>query len=450
MKVVKFGGTSLSTAGQLKKACDIILADPARKIVVLSAPGKRYSNDMKVTDLLIMCAEKKLETGEAVNELAAVKSRFAEIAAGLGLDMEINNLIGSDLDARYSSSAADRLRYLDLMKAAGEDNSARLAAYYLKHTGVDATYVNPGDAGLYLNGDYGNAQVLPESYANLSVLRDREGILIFPGFFGYTKAGDVVTFSRGGSDISGSILAAATGAEMYENFTDVDFVFAANPGIVNSPEPIREITYSEMRELSYAGFSVLHEDTLEPVYKAGIPVNIRNTNNPSSPGTLITRSRKMDNGRYVTGVAGASGFCSIFVSKYLMNREIGFGRRLLSILEDEGISYEHMPSGIDNISIIVKERNLPPSIEQKVISRIRNELYVDDVYIERNQSLIIIVGAGMKNIIGLAAKATKALAEAEVNLEMINQGSSEISMMFGVVSENCEKAVRALYNEFFR
>ncbi|MDD5604197.1 MAG: aspartate kinase, partial [Eubacteriales bacterium] len=329
-------------------------------------------------------------------------------------------------------------------------NSARLAAVYLKSIGADAYYIDPGDAGLYLTDEFGNAQVLPESYANLSSLKDNRGIILFPGFFGYTKSGDVVTFSRGGSDITGSILAASVGAEVYENFTDVDFVFAANPGIVDSPEPIKEITYSEMRELSYAGFSVLHEDTLEPVYRAGIPVNIRNTNNPSSSGTMITKKGKADKERHVTGVAGASGFCSIFVSKYLMNREIGFGRKLLSILEDEGIPYEHMPSGIDNISVILKEKFLTASIENKIIGRIKNELYVDDVYIEHGQSLIIIVGIGMKNSLGLAARAAKALAAAKVNLEMINQGSSEISMMFGVIAENCEKAVKALYDEFFR
>jgi len=448
MKVVKFGGTSLATAEQIKKVCNIVISDPQRRIIVVSAPGKRFKDDIKVTDLLIECAEKYLQTGNADNQLNAVLERYKQIASDLVLPGEIIEVIESDLKKRLNGDISNKDKFMDSLKAAGEDNTAKLVAFYLKSIGVNAAYVDPAEAGLYLTDEYGNAQVLPESYQNLKVLKERSELIIFPGFFGYSKSGDVVTFPRGGSDITGSILAAAVGAELYENFTDVDSVFAANPNIIDNPKPIKEITYREMRELSYAGFSVLHEETLAPVFKANIPVCIKNTNNPSAPGTIITPSRK-DTEPHVTGIAGATGFCSIYVSKYMMNREVGFGRKLLQILEEEGISYEHTPSGIDNISVIINEKQLSKELEEKIMARIKNELSVDDVSITHDLALIIIVGEGMKNTIGMAARATRALSGASINIEMINQGSSEISIMFGVKADNCNKAVKALYDEFF-
>ena len=276
-----------------------------------------------------------------------------------------------------------------------------------------------------------------------------EGILIFPGFFGYTREGSVATFPRGGSDITGSILAAALKVDLYENFTDVDSVYAANPNIIKNPQAIPELTYREMRELSYAGFSVLHEETLVPVFRAGVPVCIKNTNNPSAPGTKISLTREFAPNK-VVGVASDSGFCCIYLSKFLMNREIGFGRKLLQILEDEGISYEHTPSGIDNISIILKQNQLKEGMEDKIIDRIKNELHVDDISVEHDLALIIIVGEGMKNAVGTASRATTSIAKTSISLEMINQGSSEITMMFAVKQTKASEAVVALYNEFFK
>jgi len=448
MKVSKFGGTSLADAQQIKKVCHIVTSDPERRLIVVSAPGKRFKDDIKVTDLLIACAEKFLSDGSADSELNSVVERYKEIADGLGLGNEIINIIKRDLESRISGFSGDRERFLDSFKAAGEDNSAKLVALYISSLGYEAEYINPKDAGLFLSSEYGNAQVLTESYSNLYALRDKKGILVFPGFFGYTKEGDVATFSRGGSDITGSILAAAVKANLYENFTDVDSVFAANPNIVDNPQPILELTYREMRELSYAGFSVLHEETLAPVFRAGIPVCIKNTNNPSSEGTIISIDRQ-PNSNQVVGIAADKGFCTIFVSKYLMNREIGFGRKLLEIFEDAELSYEHAPSGIDNISVILNTDHFDFSMEKIIVERIKKELEVDDVFVERNLALVIIVGEGMRNAIGVSAKATAALAEAGVNVDMINQGSSEISMMFGVLESDADKAVRALYHAFF-
>lgn len=449
MKVAKFGGTSLASAEQIKKVCAIILADQSRRIIVVSAPGKRYKEDTKVTDLLISYAELAI-AGEATDEaMALIVQRFMEIAQGLALDEEVTEKIIAELvETLTCKHIQDSSRFMDMIKAAGEDTNAKIVASYLASLGVEAAYVNPREAGLLLTDEAGNAHVLPEAYEKLRALKERRGIVIFPGFFGYSPEGVLVTFSRGGSDITGSILAAAVQAEMYENFTDVDSVYVVNPNLVENPKEIHEITYREMRELSYSGFSVFHEEALYPAYQAGIPVCIKNTNNPAAPGTMIVSERK-PNGSYVTGIASDKGFCSIYVSKYLMNREVGFGRKLLTILEDEGLSYEHTPSGIDNISVILRKKDFTEEIERRVLRRIKQELQAEDIVVEQDLALVMIVGEGMRRSVGTSARATAALARAKVNLEMINQGSSEVSMMFGVKEVDADRAVIALYEEFF-
>ncbi|MEI6131213.1 MAG: aspartate kinase [Bacillota bacterium] len=447
MKVAKFGGTSLANAEQIKKVCEIVVADSDRRIIVVSAPGKRDCEDVKVTDLLIRLAEKILNEEKSEMELEAVLKRFNEIIEDLGLGEESKSEIYNDILNRTQLSIAHAGKFMDCMKAAGEDNAAKITASYLKKIGYEASYVNPKDAGMFLSDDFGNARVLPQSYDLLEKLNERTGILIFPGFFGYTLKGEVATFPRGGSDISGSILAAAVKADVYENFTDVDSVFAANPKLIKDPQPIPVFTYEEMRELSYAGFSVLHEETLEPVYKRGIVVNIKNTNNPEAPGTLIVKSRDKT-GNPVVGIAIDKGFVNISVSKYMMNREVGFGRKLLQILEEEGISYDHTPSGIDNMSIIMREAQISGK-EERILGRIKAELDVDKCYIEYDKALVMVVGEGMIHAVGVAMRATAALAHANVNIEMINQGSSEVSLMFGVKAADAENALRALYKEFF-
>jgi len=448
MKVAKFGGTSLANASQIKKVCDIILSDPERQIIVVSAPGKRSKDDIKVTDLLIALADSSLKNGTADREFEAVVSRFKEITDELSLPDEIYRSIEKDIRDRLDMDKSHPEKYMDSLKAAGEDNCAKVVAGYLRSIGVNAAYVNPKEAGLFLSSEFGNAQVLPESYQNLNTLKSMPGIKIFPGFFGYTKDGEIVTFSRGGSDVTGSILAAAVDADLYENFTDVDNVFSVNPSIVANPHPITEMTYREMRELSYAGFGVFHEEALIPVYRKGIPVRIKNTNNPDSPGTTILPSLKRID-RPVVGIASDKGFCSINIRKYLMHREIGFGRKVLEILENEGLSYEHIPSGIDDISVILSEKGFDKSKEEIVTGRIKSELGVDEITVNRGLALIMLVGEGCRKTIGIASRATAAFARAGVNIEMINQGSSEVSIMFGVKAEDSDKAVVSLYNEFF-
>lgn len=448
LKVSKFGGSSLATGEQVNRVCDIITADPDRRLIVVSAPGKRHSQDIKVTDLLITAASERLSGNIGASECAEVIERYRNIASELELPPEVIEPIAHDLTERLEFSTDDSDLYMDTMKAGGEDNSARLIAQVLQTRGVEAHYVNPKDAGLLLSDEPGNAQVLPEAYTLLRNLSDRPGITIFPGFFGYSKEGKIVTFSRGGSDITGAILAGAVRAEVYENFTDVDSVFAANPSIVSNPAPISELTYSEMRELSYAGFSVFHDEALEPVYRAMVPVHIQNTNNPKAEGTLIVPKRASRD-IPIVGIAAMSGVCFVYLSKYLMNRQVGFGRRLLQILEGENISFEHIPSGIDNISVILREENLSAEKEKRVVEKIRQTLAPEDVFVERGLSLIMVVGEGMRQTIGIASRATGALAGAATNIEMINQGSNEVSMMFGVKSTDMETAVQALYEEFF-
>jgi aspartate kinase len=448
MKVCKFGGSSVASADQIRKICNIVVADSERKIVVVSAPGKRSKDDIKVTDLLITCAEARLDGDSAEEQLAAVIERFDSICSELGVDASVAENIAENLKTTIMGDTGHAGRYLDAVKAAGEDNCARVVAGELRNLGMDASYVNPGDAGLLLSDDYGNARLLPQSIEKLSKLGETKGIVVFPGFFGYTPEGEVVTFSRGGSDITGSILAAAVGAEVYENFTDVDSVLAADPSIVENAAPVAEITFREMRELSYAGFGVLHDEAIIPAVRSGIPICIKNTNAPELPGTMIVPEHVKVASR-VVGIAGNDGFCTVYVSKYLMNREIGFGRKLLQIFEEEGISFEHTPSGIDDMSVIIREKDFSLETEKLITDRIMNELKADKVSVERGLALIMVVGEGMHYQIGLSSKVTQAIADAGVNIEMINQGSSEISMMFGIKAEDCNRAIISLHKTLF-
>ncbi|MBC8205904.1 MAG: aspartate kinase [Kiritimatiellales bacterium] len=448
MKVVKFGGSSVANAEQISKIIGVVTADADRRIVVVSAPGKRCKDDTKVTDLLIALANTVLAGNDFEKELNAVVDRYAEIQRELDLPADVVAVIEADLRGRIAGRGSNNLQFMDAMKAAGEDNSAKLIAEAFTKAGFPAKYVNPGEVGMLLSDEFGNAEVLPESFEKLASLKDATEILIFPGFFGETKGGEVATFPRGGSDITGAILAAAVKADVYENFTDVDSVCAMDPRVIDNPPAIESMTYREMRELSYAGFGVFHDEAIIPAVHAEIPICIKNTNNPSAPGTMVVPRRTPEHGS-VVGISSAGGFCSIYIDKYMMNREIGFGRRLLQILEEEGISFEHTPSGIDNVSVILASANISNEKEALVVNRIKEELKPDNVTVEHGLALVMVVGEGMHYTAGMAAKATGAFREAGVNLEMINQGASEISMMFAVKDDDREKAIRALGAAFF-
>ncbi|UTH05770.1 aspartate kinase [Macrococcoides canis] len=446
MKVCKFGGSSVADAQQIKKIMKIINEDNKRKYIVVSAPGKRYKEDIKVTDMLITLIEAVLHKKEYQEIITQILERFLQIEKELNIDHSLIETFRSQLNDYIKRYQHQPERLTDALKSCGEDFNAQLIANYNNEQGIKTTYFSPEDIGLIVSDKPSNAVVLDKSYENImNKLVNVEGKVIIPGFFGINENGDINTFSRGGSDITGAIIASSVSSEVYENFTDVSGIFSANPNIVNQPASIIQLTYEEMRELSYAGFSVFHDEALLPVYRSRIPVNIKNTNDPDHPGTLITNTRQSSG---VVGVSCDSGFVSINMKKYLMNREIGFTRRLLSILEDMNISYEHMPSGIDDISVILRAHQLEDK-ESKLLEKIENELKVDALSIEKNIAILMVVGLGMKTLVGTANKATEAFKTNNINLKMINQGSSEISMMFGIEEKDAEKAVLAAYEAYF-
>lgn len=444
MFVSKFGGTSMASASQFYKVKKIIEMDVRRKIIIVSAPGKRYSADQKVTDLLI----DTFYDVDRIEKAQSVIDRFASIIHELALPEALLEQLQDELISRLQRNDLNVQEHLDLVKAFGEEYSARLFAAFLQSEGLSATYADPYEIGLTLTSPPSIVQLREDAFMELSKLRDTSDILVIPGFFGYTREGLLRTFERGGSDITGSLLAAAVLAEQYENFTDVDSVFVANPAIIDQPEKLEEVTYREMRELSYAGFSVFHDEALMPVYRKQIPVVIKNTNNPNAPGTRISAYRNITS-RPVTGITADEGFSILYVSKYLMNRELGFGRRLLQVLEEEEISYEHTPSGLDDISVIIRSHYLDARKEQRIISRVLDELGAEVAYFRHGLSMIVLVGEGMRHSTGLAARATAAISRTGANIEMINQGSSEVSLVFGVLKQEQEKIVSALYAEFF-
>ena len=430
MKVVKFGGSSLASAGQLEKVLNIVKSDKERRFVVVSAPGKRNAEDTKVTDALI----KYYRDYVAGNDISASQSwiidRYAAMVSELGLKPAVLEKISKSIRALATLPIEDNEFLYDTFLAAGENNNAKLIAAYFNQNGIDARYVHPREAGIVVTSEPGNARIIPSSYDKIEGLADSNEVLVIPGFFGVTKENQICTFSRGGSDITGSIIAAGVKADLYENFTDVDGIFAAHPGIIHQPHSIPELTYREMRELAYAGFSVLHD------------------NNPDHPGTRIVLEHSSDKFP-VVGIAGDSGFVSINMSKYLMNREVGFGRKVLQILEDLNIGWEHMPTGIDDLSIILRSRELTPIKEEEILRQLVQKAEVDHAEIEHDLSIIMIVGEKMKSHIGVTATATRALSENKINIQMMSQGSSEVSIMFVVNKEQEKAAIKALYHAFF-
>ncbi|MDR0614519.1 MAG: aspartate kinase, partial [Lactobacillales bacterium] len=389
MKVVKFGGSSLASAMQIKKVIDIIKKNKDRKFVVVSAPGKQDAADVKITDLLIAYYKSYVEGNDTKDVQQEIIARFAAIAKAFSLSLTFIEQLKERI-FQLALLPIEGNQYLyDTFLAQGEDLQARLLSEILIQEGLEARYVNPKDAGIIVSNEPRGARILPESYQILAQLNNINGIVVIPGFFGYTKKGDICIFSRGGSDVTGAIVAVGVEASLYENFTDVDGIFSAHPGIVHKPQPIKELTYREMRELAYAGFAVFHDEALMPVFKAEIPIVIKNTNNPTHPGTTISNTRKPTD-QSVVGIASDSGFVSINITKFFMNREIGFVRKILSVLEKFGIGFERMPSGIDDLSVIVRERFLTPEIEKMILQEIAEAVLPDEIYIERDLSIIMI------------------------------------------------------------
>ena len=448
MKVVKFGGSSLASASQLQKVLNIVKSDKNRKFVVVSAPGKRDNNDTKVTDALIQYYRAYIEGEDLIPHQDWIIKRYQQMVSELQLKpLVLEKITKSILDLATLPIEENPFLY-DTFLAAGEDNNAKLVAAFFNQNGLKTRYIHPKEAGILVSSEPSNARILPSSYDKIEELKNYEEVLVIPGFFGITQKGQICTFSRGGSDITGSIIAAGVKADLYENFTDVDGIFAAHPSIIQKPHLIPELTYREMRELAYAGFGVLHDEALIPAYRGKIPLVIKNTNNPDHPGTKIVLKHS-DKAIPVVGIAGDSNFVSINMSKYLMNREVGFGRKVLQILEELNIRWEHMPTGIDDLSIILRERELTPIKEEEILRQLTQKIEVDHAEIEHNLSIIMIVGEKMKSHIGLTATATKALSDNNINIQMISQGSSEVSIMLVVNSEQEKAAIQSLYKAFF-
>lgn len=432
-KVVKFGGSSLASAKQFKKVKDIIMADKSRRYVIPSAPGKRTTNDEKVTDLLYACYSAASEGRSYKKIFDAITARYEQIITGLdlnvNLDFEFKTIEENFLAKKGRDYAASRGEYL---------NGIIMAAY-LGYEFIDAADVICFDA----DGSFLSEKTNQELASRLSKVSKA----VIPGFYGSMPDGSVKTFSRGGSDITGSLVARAVHADLYENWTDVSGFLVADPRIVDNPEPIETITYRELRELSYMGASVLHEEAIFPVRKEGIPINIRNTNRPSDPGTMIVESTLKRPHYTITGIAGRKGFCAVNIEKAMMNAEIGFGRKVLDVFEKYGISFEHMPSGIDTMSIFVQQ-SLFEEHEQSVIAGIHRAVEPDHIELDSDLALIAVVGRGMKSARGTAGRIFSALAHARVNVKMIDQGSSELNIIVGVRNEDFETAVKAVYDIF--
>lgn len=432
-KVVKFGGSSLASAKQFKKVGEIIRSDKSRRYVIPSAPGKRSSDDEKVTDMLYACYEDASSGKSYGKQFAKIKDRYIRIIEGLDLkmnfDFEFQRIEDNFLARAGRDYAASRGEYL---------NSLIMAAY-LGYEFIDAAEVIFFDENGSLLADKTNTELSERlSHCERAVI---------PGFYGSSPDGSIKTFSRGGSDITGSIVAKAIHADIYENWTDVSGFLVTDPRIVDNPVPIETITYRELRELAYMGASVLHEDAIFPVRKEGIPINIKNTNKPEDPGTLIVESTCRKPKYVITGIAGKKGFCSINIEKAMMNTEIGFGRKVLDVFEKYGISFEHIPSGIDTMTAFVHQSEFE-DYEQSVIAGIHRAVSPDSVEMEADLALIAVVGRGMKSARGTAGRIFSALAHARINVKMIDQGSSELNIIIGVKNDDFETAIKAIYDIF--
>lgn len=432
-KVVKFGGSSLANAEQFQKVGEIIRSEESRRYVVPSAPGKRFDGDTKVTDMLYSCYE-AAEAGQAFDgKLQEIKERFQEIIRGLSLELS--------LDSEFEQIAADFSAHAGKEYAAsrGEFLNGKVMAAYLGYEFVDAAEVIRFDKNGVLEAEKTN-KLLGKRLAKCEKA-------VIPGFYGAEDGGKVRTFSRGGSDVTGSLVAKAIMADMYENWTDVSGFLVTDPRIVDNPAVIETITYRELRELSYMGATVLHEDAIFPVRKEGIPINIRNTNHPEDKGTFIVESTCRKPKYTITGIAGKKGFCSINIEKSMMNSEIGFGRKVLQVFEDQGISFEHIPSGIDTLTVYVHQDEFEEK-EQQVIAGIHRAVSPDFVEMESDLALIAVVGRGMKSTRGTAGRIFSALAHANVNVKMIDQGSSELNIIIGVRNHDFDAAIKAIYDIF--
>lgn len=434
MKVCKFGGTSMANAKTILKVVDVIESDLSRHYIVVSAPGKRTPEDVKVTDALYACYNEVKKIGNCNESFKVVEKRFREIVEDLSVDIDI------DSELKVIKEGIEKSTTSDYAASRGEYLSAKILASRLNYEFVDAydliKFNDKGDLLLDYSLDRVRAKLSDLQYA------------VIPGFYGSDSHDKVHTFSRGGSDISGAIVARAMKADVYENWTDVDGFLTADPRIVENPTTINQLSYKELRELSYMGAEVMHPESIFPVYSVGLPINIKNTFNPAHPGTMIVKTvDQTDGNNVVTGISGQKGLTIINIEKNLMNSEVGFVRRVLSILEYEGISFEHLPSGIDTMSLVIRDEYLNGKM-QKILQKIKENVNPDNLEIHSGLSLVAVVGHNMAFRLGTATTIFKALSDAHINIRMIDQGSSELNIIVGIDTCDYEKAINAIYYAF--
>ena len=432
-KVVKFGGSSLANAEQFQKVGDIIRSDESRRYVVPSAPGKRFDEDIKVTDMLYGCYDAASKGEDITEKINAIKARYYEIIKGLGLSLSLEEEF-KKIDEDFRAQAG-----IQYAASRGEFLNGKIMAAYLGYDFVDAASVIRFDKAGNLEAE--------ETNKLLSKKLSKSQHAVIPGFYGACADGTVKTFSRGGSDVTGSLVAKAIKADMYENWTDVSGFLVTDPRIVKNPAVIETITYRELRELSYMGATVLHEDSIFPLRQEGIPIHVLNTNAPQDPGTMIVENTCSKPKFTITGIAGKKGFASITIEKSMMNTEIGFGRKVLGVFEDNNLSFEHMPSGIDTMTVFVHQSEFAAK-EQQVIAGLHRAVQPDSIDLESDLALIAVVGRGMRRTRGTAGRIFSALAHAHVNVKMIDQGSSELNIIIGVENRDFETAIKAIYDIF--
>jgi len=437
IKVCKFGGTSMADAKAMSQAKNIIESDASRRFVVVSAPGKRFKDDIKITDMLYKCNNEVLECGSCEKSFSLIKARFIEIVKDLGIDLEIEEILNETQEAIEQNKSAD------FAASRGEYLSARIFAAFLGVEFVDCAEMVRFDRHGRLNDDYTDDKVASR-LANV----DRA---VIPGFYGKNFQGEIKTFSRGGSDITGSIIARGVKADLYENWTDVSGFLVCDPRIVPEARAIKQITYKEVRELSYMGASVLHAEAITPVMKRRIPINIKNTFKPEDKGTMIVPNdqyKQEENQSVITGIAGKKNFTVLLIEKSMMNAEVGFIRKVLSVVEHYGVCVEHLPSGIDTLSVVLESEQLKNGVLSEMVNEIRENVNPDYVHVIENISLIATVGHGMAMRSGTAATLFNALAKANINIRMIDQGSSELNIIIGVSNSDYEKCISAIYKAF--
>jgi len=437
LKVTKFGGSSMADAGQYKKVRDILMADKERRVVVVSAAGKRHSKDHKITDLLYLC-HAHTQYGVACDPVfEMITSRYLEIRETLGITLDLETDF-AELKKRLDAKEVSQ----DEMASRGEYYSAKLMAAYLDFEFIDAT------EWVFFNID-GTVDT-EKSYAALASKAKGKKV-VTPGFYGVMPDGSIRTFSRGGSDITGSLAAAALDADVYENWTDVSGILMADPRIVENPHPISEITYEELREMAYAGANVLHEGAIFPVRKKNIPLNIRNTNAPEDAGTMIRGQfeTQVDPSRIITGIAGKKDYSIITIFKRGLTNQVGILRRILSILEKHGVSVEFVPNGMDNVSLAIPTAKLEPHL-YAILADIQQEIAPDNIAVHDQLAIVTAVGHQMKFRPGVSGKIFAALGEAGINIRMINQGPDELNIFFGVENKDFAEAIRVLYNSFIK